>query len=167
MHGHSLKDGRAAGICACTGGPWLDNWDIGPRIAVIVEGLTALRGELRKAAATSVSIRCRLSKAAVDKEGSVGVSLDAWGFVAITNVFRSHRRGFVVPILDLRGVTLASRNIVDVPEVLGVLGADVDVGTICICFAIPPASTTGIGIPGRTTFADVYQTFHFWIVEIS
>ena len=153
MHGHSLKDGRAAGIiCACTGGPWLDNREIGASIAVIVEGLSTLRRELRKAAATSVSIRCRLSKTAVDKVGSVGILLDAGGFVAITNVFRSQRRGFAVPILDLRGVTLASRNIVDVPWVPQVFGADVDAVAISIAVAISPASTT---IIGRSALADV------------
>ena len=60
---------------------------LGPTIAVIVEILfVALRCESRKAAATSVSINCRLSKAAVDKEGSVGIFLDVAGFVAIANV---------------------------------------------------------------------------------
>jgi len=132
----------------------LDNWEIGASIAVIVEGLSTLRRELRKAAATSVSIRCRLSKTAVDKGRSVGILLGAGGFVAITNVFRSQRkrRGFAVPILDLRGVTLASRNIVDVPWVPKVFGADVDAVAISIVVTISPASTT---IIGRSALADV------------
>ena len=141
----------------------MDNWEIGASIAVIVEGLSTLRRELRKAAATSVSIRCRLSKTAVDKGGSVGILLDAGGFVAITNAFRSQRRGFAVPILDLRGVTLASGNIVDVPWVPQVFGADVEVVTICICFAIPPTSAAVI----RRRAVAIFQTSHVWIVEPS
>lgn len=71
------RDDLRVGTCKC---------HLGLKVAVIVEGLSTLRRESRKAAATSVSIRCRLSKASVDKGGSVGIILDAGGFVAIANV---------------------------------------------------------------------------------
>jgi hypothetical protein len=129
---------------------------LGAFLTVIVEGLTALRGELRKAAATPIPINCRLSKAAVDKEGSVGVVLV--GVVAIPNVESQVRTD------NIGGVALASRNIVDVPWVPKVFGAEVDVVAISIFFAIPPTSTASIG---RTTFADIFQTSHVGIVEPS
>jgi len=141
-----FQDWRA-GTCACARRSWLDNRYIWLKIAVIVESLPALQCELRKAAATAVSVRCSLSKAAVDEEGSVGIVLVR--IVAITNVKRvlSERN------LHIRGITLASRNIVDVLEVSGVFRAKVDVVTVCIC---PASTATSTAIEGRATSANIF-----------
>ena len=140
----------------------MDNHYIFFASTVFVEGrFFTLRGITREAAALAVPIRCNLGKALIGDGGVIWVALVYLvGVVAITN-FQGFDSSWNSHFCR---VALAPRNIVYVPRFAFALGANVDVVTVIIAFAITTARTA---VVGRGAFANVFQASHVRKVEPS